>query len=166
MLTTPNPPPDEAQIRAAESRLGINFDSQYEEWLRHANGWKFFSGAHSLFPVESISRDSVAAQNLSAFLQSGEFTPTQLGVDSFDQLVVIGGTDDGAAFIALRATNAPCTESTPVYTFGHGDFEKHDSFKTFLRNEIEVLERRRFQVRTVCIRRNDSPASPSSGTYS
>ncbi|WP_040749255.1 SMI1/KNR4 family protein [Nocardia transvalensis] len=140
MLTTPNPPIDDARIQAAEHRLGVRFDNQFKEWLRHADGWRFFSGADSLFPVEEISPDSTPAQNLRAFLRSGEFTPAQIGVDSFDQLIVVGGTDDGASFIALRAATDTENESAPVYTFGHGDFEKHDSFRTFIQNEVDLLE--------------------------
>ncbi|MBF6065145.1 SMI1/KNR4 family protein [Nocardia terpenica] len=140
MLTAPKSPADDASIQAAENRLGVKFDDQFKDWLHHVNGWEDFSGAESLLPVGELSRDSVPEQNFRAFLAGGEFTPNRIGVDSFDQLVVIGGAEDGSSYIAIRAVTNTDTPSMPVYTFSHGDFLKHDDFKSYIQSEINLLK--------------------------
>ncbi|MFI5716463.1 SMI1/KNR4 family protein [Nocardia sp. NPDC051750] len=139
MLAGPGPPATDAAIHAAEQRLGVHFDQQYTQWLRHANGWKYFSGAVTFFSLDEIARDSIPAENLRAFLEGAELTPDRVGVDSFDTLIVIGGTWDGKDFLAIEAAPTPETASMPVYEFGYGDFTEYDDFRTFLRTEIETL---------------------------
>jgi hypothetical protein len=139
MLSNPEPPATDEAIHAAQQRLGVHFDQQHTQWLRHANGWKSFSGATDLFPLDAIARDSLPAANLRVFLESGEFTPDRVGVDSFDDLIVIGGTEEGTDFITIQAAPTPETASMPVYEFSHGDFTKYDDLKTFIQSEIDTL---------------------------
>ncbi|MCX5044831.1 SMI1/KNR4 family protein [Aldersonia sp. NBC_00410] len=139
MLTSPEPPATDEAIHVAEQRLGVHFDQQYTQWLHHVNGWKSFSGATDLLPLDSIARDSLPAQGLQVYSESGELTPDRVGVDSFDDLIVIGGTEEGSNFIAIEAAPNPETASMPVYEFGHGDVTKYDDFKTFLQSEIDTL---------------------------
>jgi hypothetical protein len=139
MLTSPEPPATDEAIHAAEQRLGVHFDQQYTQWLHHVNGWKSYSSARDFFPLDVIARDSIPAENLRVYIESGELTPDRVGVDSFDDLVVIGGTEEGTAFIAIEAAPNPETASMPVYEFGYGDVIKYDDFKTFLQKEIDTL---------------------------
>ncbi|MEU4313826.1 SMI1/KNR4 family protein [Nocardia sp. NPDC024068] len=140
MLTSPEPPATDAAIQAAEQRLGVHFDQQYTQWLHHANGWRNFSGASTFFPLDEIARDSIPAESLRVFLEAAELTPDRVGIDSFDKLLVIGGTRDGKYFLAIEAAPSPETASMPVYEFAYGDVTEHDDFKTFLRTEIDTLK--------------------------
>ncbi|WP_169816298.1 SMI1/KNR4 family protein [Nocardia miyunensis] len=141
MLTRPGGPASEADIQAAETRLGTHFDEQYKQWLRHANGWESFSGSDDLFSLGQVARDSIEARNMQVFIQSAEFTPQQLGITSFDQLIVVGGSLSGNAyFIAVQEAPDSNTSSMPVYTFSSGDFTRYDNFKTFIQKEVEALE--------------------------
>ncbi|MCQ4120699.1 SMI1/KNR4 family protein [Rhodococcus tibetensis] len=72
MLTTPGPPATDADIIAAESRLGMKFDVQYKEWLHHVNGWRFYCGGDSLYALDDIAQDSPKKRNL----PSGSIAPS------------------------------------------------------------------------------------------
>lgn len=140
MLTRPSGPASDADIAAAETRLGTHFDDQYKQWLRHVNGWVSFSGADDLFSLTQIARDSTEAKNMLVYLRSGEFTPQQLGITSFDQLIVVGGSLDGNAyFVALQQAPASGARSMPVYAFSGGDFVRYDNFEAFIQKQIELL---------------------------
>ncbi|MGV9679283.1 SMI1/KNR4 family protein [Nocardia sp. NPDC003482] len=139
LLTRPGPPASDAAIREAQSRLGVRFDQQYTQWLRHVNGWESFASASDFFPVEQVSRDSRAAQNFSTFLDAGEFTPAEVGVDSLERLIVIGGSVDGDAYFIVLQTSDADVPGMPVFEFSHGDFARYDDLKTFIQRRIERL---------------------------
>ncbi|MDV7246251.1 MULTISPECIES: SMI1/KNR4 family protein [Rhodococcus] len=137
MLTTPEPPATDADITAAEGRLGTKFDKQFKDWLHHVNGWQFYCGADTLFPLSDVSKDSPKAKALRIWLDNADLTPTDVGVDSFDDLIVIGGAE-GAFYIATVRSDQS-REVAPVYEFGGGVLT-HTSFKDFIQANIDLAK--------------------------
>lgn len=139
MLTAPGPPATDADVSAAEDRLGIRFDEQYKEWLHYVNGWRFYCGGDSLYSLKDVAQDSPKRRNLLTWLDSAELTPKDLGVDSFDDLLVIGGAD-GAYFIATTASEQK-RDVAPILEFG-GGVVTHANLKAYIQANIDIARNR------------------------
>ncbi|MCX5044834.1 SMI1/KNR4 family protein [Aldersonia sp. NBC_00410] len=140
MVTPPNPPATAEQIDAAEQRLGKRLDRQLRNWLEHANGWEFAFGTTTLYSTDQLTPDSPERD---IFLEGIGETDTQIdefGVDSFDDLTIIGTNDNQSRFILTTgcADDSDC-DSAPVWAFD-GDIEKFAGLRDFLTKRVEGLK--------------------------
>ncbi|MBF6130431.1 SMI1/KNR4 family protein [Nocardia brasiliensis] len=140
MLHGPNPPATTDVITAAEDRLGVRLDDQYRDWLtRVGNGWPAFSGGITLYSLDEISRDLPSHQILVQFLQEESKTPQDLGAESYDDLLVIGGTADGVDYVTLACPNRQPCASAPVWIVDRGDYTRFDSLKDCVQRKIALM---------------------------
>lgn len=140
MLSRPEPGADEQEIRDAEALLGVHFDRQYTQWLRCVNGWESLCGTDDLFALDQFIHDSGPVDDLRDLLEQWHITPGLLGIESFDRLIVVGGSLQGLdKYIAIMAARDSDTASMPVYTFADGGYTEYADFATFIRREIEIL---------------------------
>ncbi|WP_435591202.1 SMI1/KNR4 family protein [Nocardia sp. bgisy118] len=138
MLTAPNPPASPAEVHEAERRAGVAFDEQYKDWLGNANGWKFFSGADSLYSTFDLSKDSADRNILLNVFCEYEIQPEELEMESFDGLVVIGGAS-GDYYIATTGCSGDNCSTAPVWELGGGDYVRYESFKEFMQARIDRM---------------------------
>ncbi|MCX5044833.1 SMI1/KNR4 family protein [Aldersonia sp. NBC_00410] len=139
-VTPPNPPATAEQIDAAEQRLGKRLDRQLRNWLEHANGWEFVFGTTALFSTQQLTPDSPERE---IFLEGIDETSTrtdEFGVDSFDDLIIIGTNDNQSDFILTTGCDddSDC-DSAPVWAFD-GDIRTFSSLRDFLTVEVESLK--------------------------
>ncbi len=142
MLTAPNPPASDVEIADAEARAGVKLDEQYKEWLRHTNGWRFFSGGDSLYPTGELSKDSRDRTILLGVIDEYGVQPGELEMRSFEPLVVIGGAS-GDYFIAAVGCEQSGCATAPVWEISGGDHVKYGSFQEFLQARIDRMKNTR-----------------------
>ncbi|MCX5044835.1 SMI1/KNR4 family protein [Aldersonia sp. NBC_00410] len=140
MVTPPNPPATAEQIDAAEQRLGKRLDRQLRNWLEHANGWEFAFGTTALFSTQQLTPDSREREILLQVAHDSDTQIDEFGVDSFDDLIIIGTNDNQSEFILTTgcADDSDC-DSAPVWDFD-GDIRKFSSLRDFLTAEVKSLK--------------------------
>ncbi len=72
----PQPPATEAQLAAAEAKLGLSLDPQYRDFLRHANGWDDILGDTLFGTGELLDTTGLMATATSAISAFVEFNPS------------------------------------------------------------------------------------------
>ncbi|WP_433671388.1 SMI1/KNR4 family protein [Nocardia sp. CA-136227] len=101
LSAAPNPPATDAEIDAAEQRLGVSFDAAYRDFLRCCDGWSRFGnihlfGAGELATSEKWRRASAFAEVYFATAASGS-----LVVPQGYRRVVVGKTAVPQRFIVM-----------------------------------------------------------------
>ncbi|MBF6171314.1 SMI1/KNR4 family protein [Nocardia blacklockiae] len=139
-LTPPNPPATAEQIGAAEQRVGKRFDRQLRQWLGHANGWPFVFGTSALFSTDQLTQDSPARAVFMDLIDEFDVPEEEFGVNSFDDLILIGTNDNQSHFIlTVGCTGNGDCDSAPVWTFD-GDTRKYPSLRDYLTTMVEQLK--------------------------
>ncbi|MFI5782419.1 SMI1/KNR4 family protein [Nocardia sp. NPDC051570] len=139
MLTEPNPAASPEDIRTAEARLGIRFDDQYKQWLAYANGWTAFSGGGNLYALSDISKDSPEHKVMLDTFHEYSIQPSDLEMDSFDNLIIIGGTADGIVYVTVGCREQQCA-SAPVWEVESTDHTRFADLKEFLNRKITLAK--------------------------
>ncbi|MGW4248254.1 SMI1/KNR4 family protein [Nocardia sp. NPDC004722] len=147
MLTEPNPAASSDDIRAAEARLGIRFDDQYKQWLGHVNGWKSFWGGGELYALGDISKDSPEHKVMLEVFHDFSVQPSDLQMDSFDNLIIIGGTADGIQYVTVGGLEQQCA-SAPVWEIESIECIRFGDLREFLDRKITLARMIVHQMKT------------------
>lgn len=139
MLTEPNPGAAPEDIRSAETRLGTHFDDQFKQWLAHANGWTAFSGGGDLYALSDISKDSPEHKVMLEVFQQYAVQPRDLEMDSFDNLIIIGGTADGIRYVTVGCQQQQCA-SAPVWEIESTEYTRFGDLKEFLNRKVTLAK--------------------------
>lgn len=135
MLSAPNPGAAPDDIHAAETTLGLRFDDQYRQWLSHVNGWTAFSGGGDLYPLGDISKNSPEHRAMLDMFRESLIEPGDLEMDSFDNLVLIGGTPDGIQYVTVGSPEQRRT-AAPVWEIEDIEYTRFGDLKEFLTREV------------------------------
>lgn len=113
-------------ITLAEKFVGLDFSSEYEEFLRHANGWQGFVVSVDLFGTDDFlngrSQEVMKRKELADFVN-------EQGLDETD-FVPIGASEvDLDVFLHF----SPSAKFLPggVLWFANEEVERHESFSDF-----------------------------------
>ncbi|MCX5044832.1 SMI1/KNR4 family protein [Aldersonia sp. NBC_00410] len=115
IATKPNPPATEASISAAEQRLGTHFDQQLRQQFAHADGWQSFAGTSSLYSTSELTTDSPVRTIMNDLMDEFGVTADELGVQSLDDLILIGANDVSDTFILTTGCPDDNCASAPVW---------------------------------------------------
>lgn len=99
----PNPPALEEEVAHLEHRLGFPLDPSYREFLRTADGWRFFDFFCDLLPVQEITRWVGRAGEDPVWRGKSEFFPAVQESD----LLVVARAQETAEVVFLVTTDAP-----------------------------------------------------------
>lgn len=142
-FTYPNPGASEAQLQAAESRLGAGLDPQHRELLSVANGWDRYLGAFSLFGTDDLGvgpRWQLGVDEADRWFRKSRIG-TRLGVAdepaSFRMLGDNTGRDGGGGIYMYVGSEAALAVGT---TFGLPADVTYRDLCAFLRGELTGIK--------------------------
>ncbi|MFB7718412.1 SMI1/KNR4 family protein [Nocardia sp. NPDC056100] len=139
MLTEPNPGASPEDIRATEARLGVRFDEKYKQWLAHVDGWTAFSGGGDLYQLANMSMDSPEHKVMIDTFREYSIQPRDLEMDSFDNLIIVGGTADGIQYVTTGCPEPQCA-SAPVWEIQNIEYTRFDSVEDFLNRKVALAK--------------------------
>lgn len=121
----PNPGATQAQLAAAEQRLGRPLDPQYRELLSVADGWQHFNLFYSLFSTAEIgasARWASGAEIAQISFETAEWDE-EIGActDDYQQLVTSDNGYFGTAFVFVGESDRLSTGSVVQLPTEAGD---------------------------------------------
>ena len=127
------PPADPERLRAAAERFGGALDSEYEEFLRHTDGWPGLLHSFGVFgTAELLGPEYDEAVETVSYLEPNIFTDS--GVEE-ESLVPIGMSPVAIDVFVMSTDDA---DPHPVIWFAGLEVERFPGFGAFFQYMIEA----------------------------
>lgn len=125
--TLPEVAASEEEIAAVEIALGYSIDSQYREFLLHANGWKAFEQNIDIFGVDDLV-GGLRAHRATELIESMAPIKNLCGLNEADMQPIAVSSDDIDVVLIARPH---LSESGKVFWFAGGLIDTFPSFEEY-----------------------------------